>query len=50
MLFELNYGYHPYVFFKEEINLHSISCFANELRTKRSNNDLLPKPISRLKT
>ncbi len=29
--FELNYGYHPRVFFKENVDLFARSCFANEL-------------------
>ncbi len=29
--FELNYGYHPRVFFKEDVDLRSRSCSANEL-------------------
>ncbi len=33
-LFELNYSYHPSVFFKEDVDFHLISCSANELTEK----------------
>ena len=33
-LFELNYGYHPRVSFKEDVDPHSRSCSANELAEK----------------
>ncbi len=31
---KLNYGYHPRVFFKEDVDPHSKSCFANKLAEK----------------
>ncbi len=32
--FELNYGYHPRISFKEDVNPHSRSCLANKLAKK----------------
>ena len=34
ILFKLNYGYHPQVSFKNNVDLHSKSCSANKLAKK----------------
>ena len=34
--YELNYSYHLQVFFKNDVNFYSRSCFANELAKKLS--------------
>ena len=37
MLFELNYGYHPWVFYKKDLNPHSKLKTAEELSSKLQN-------------
>lgn len=45
MLFELNCNYHSNIYLDDEADLHSRSCFANELAKKLKNPMLIYQQI-----